>query len=123
MLASNVVAISIFISTQEYLNWKRGIFALGLMGATTFSVSVVMLSSVDVITILLCLSGGIFFGIYLLSKMFQMMEGKYTIPLRQDDYLIGSLSIYVDFGFVLLLILFVMLAMIKSFVSYETEDV
>ena len=93
------------------------------MGATTFSVSVVMLSSVDVITILLCLSGGIFFGIYLLSKMFQMMEGKYTIPLRQDDYLIGSLSIYVDFGFVLLLILFVMLAMIKSFVSYETEDV
>jgi hypothetical protein len=80
-----------------------------------------------VITIVICLLGGIFFGIFLLNKAFFLLlpaqqrsvsNHQSSSELTKEDSVIGCISlIYVDFGFVLLLFLFVMLAMIKYYLN------
>ena len=111
-----VVAISLFLNTNN-LSWLHGIVALILMIVVVFLLSVMTLNYTDIITICVCLTGGLLFGIFLLHKSFQLLTNRYTHSLTKDDYVIGSLTIYVDFGFVLLIMLFIMLAMIKSFTS------
>lgn len=111
-----VMAISLFLNTNT-LNWLRGVFALSLMLAFMFFLSVMTLNYADLVTIMVCMVGGLMFGIFLLSKAFQLLQGKYSHNLTKEDYVIGSLTVYADFGFVLLLMLFIMLAMIKSFLS------
>lgn len=115
-LTAMVLAISIFLNTNT-LNWLRGIIALVLMDGFMFLVSVLTLNYTDLITILVCMIGGLMFGVFLLSKAFSLLQNQYSHALTREDYVIGSLTIYVDFGFVLLLMLFIMLAMIKSFTS------
>lgn len=115
-LTSMVLAISLFLNTNS-LTWLRGLMALIAMIMLMFFVSVMTLNYTDMITIFVCMSGGLLFGVFLLHKSFQLLSNKYTHSLTRDDYVIGSLTIYVDFGFVLLVMLFVMLAMIKSFTS------
>ena len=95
----------------------RGIFSIFAMVITMFFVSVMTLNYTDMVTILVCMAGGLLFGFFLLHKAFALLNNRYTHNLTNDDYIIGSLTIYVDFGFVLLIMLFTMLAMIKSFTS------
>ena len=82
-----------------------------------FLVSVLTLNYTDIVTILVCMVGGLLFGVFLLAKAFSLLTNKYSHALTKDDFVIGSLTIYVDFGFILLVMLFIMLAMIKSFTS------
>ena len=109
-----VVAISLFLNTND-LTWAKGlIFIIGMIGVM-FLLSVLTLNYTDMITILICMSGGFLFGVFLLHKAFTLLQNRYSHILHRDDYVIGSLTIYVDFGFVLLIMMFIMLAMIKSF--------
>lgn len=87
------------------------------MTIVMFLISILTLNYTDMVTILVCMVGGLLFGFFLLNKAYAIIERKYPFQLTIEDYIIGSLTIYVDFGFVLLLMLFVMLAMIKSFSS------
>lgn len=111
-----VLAITLLLYTDK-VNWLRGAVAMTLMLIIMFSLSVTTLdfSYTDMLTILLCLLGGLMFGIFLLNKAFMLSQNKYSHTLTKDDYVIASLTIYVDFGFILLLMLFIMLATIKSF--------
>ena len=115
-LTSMVLAISIFLNTNT-LTWTRGLLSLMLMIIGMFLISVLTLNYTDIVTILVCLIGGLLFGVFLLNKAFSLLYNRYSHDLMRDDYIIGSLTIYVDFGFVLLIMLFIMLAMIKSFTS------
>ncbi|CDW90337.1 UNKNOWN [Stylonychia lemnae] len=117
-LTGIVLAITIFLYTNN-VSWLRGIAAIALMLISMFILSISTLNQdyTDMITILLCMVGGLMFGIFLLSKAFQIFQNNYTHALTKDDYVIASMTIYVDFGFVLLVMLFVMLATIKSFTS------
>ncbi len=115
-LTGMVFAISLFLNTNT-ISWLRGLLSLVLMLILMFLISVLTLNYTDMVTILVCMTGGLMFGMFLLSKAFQLLQGKYSHNLNKDDYVIGSLTIYADFGFVLLLMLFIMLAMIKSFLS------
>ena len=74
-----------------------------------------LIITVDMITLLTCLASGFFFGVYLLYKVFSLLENRYSHHLSKHDYVVGAITIYADFGFVLLMMLFTMLAMIKSF--------
>ena len=67
-----VMAISLFLNTNT-LNWLRGIIALLLMTALMFLMSVMTLNYTDMVTILVCMTGGLMFGIFLLSKAFQLL--------------------------------------------------
>jgi hypothetical protein len=87
------------------------------MATLTFVMAVLTLNFADMITIIVCTIGGLLFGVFLLHKAFSLISNKYPHALTKNDYIIGSLTIYVDFGFVLLLMLFIMLAMIKNFTS------
>lgn len=115
-LTSMVVAISLFLNTN-CLSWLRGLIALLMMIVVMFLLSVMTLNYTDIVTICVCMIGGLLFGVFLLHKAFQLLTNKYTHSLTRDDYVIGSLTIYVDFGFVLLVMLFIMLAMIKTFTA------
>lgn len=115
-LTAMVIALTLFLHTNT-LNWLRGILSLLLMTGIIFTVSILTLNYTDLITILLCMTGGLMFGVFILSKAFSLLSNRYSHALTKDDYVIGSLTVYVDFGFVLLLMLFIMLAMIKSFTS------
>lgn len=64
-----VMAISLFLNTNT-LNWLRGVFALSLMLAFMFFLSVMTLNYADLVTISVCMVGGLMFGIFLLSKAF-----------------------------------------------------
>ena len=112
-------------STLHDLTWKRG---LSFIVCTVLIVCVICFSILDleytkIITVVICLIGGFCFGIFLLSKAFSLLlsaqqKGGHgqANELYKDDAVIGCISlIYVDFGFVLLLFLFVMLGMIKAF--------
>jgi hypothetical protein len=87
------------------------------MGSITFVIAILTLNYADMITIVVCAIGGLLFGVFLLHKAFSLINNKFGHTLTKYDYIIGSLTIYADFGFVLLLMLFVMLAMIKNFTS------
>ena len=87
------------------------------MGFVIFAVSILTLNYTDMVTIFVCLAAALLFGFFLLNKAFSLLHNNYSHDLMKDDYIIGSLTIYVDFGFVLLIMLFIMLAMIKSFTS------
>ena len=113
-LASMVLVISLFLNTQD-LSWFKGIVFLVGMIVFDFLVSVLTLNYTDIITIAICMSGGLLFGFFLLNKAFTLLQNRYSVSLQKEDYLIGSLTVYVDFGFVLLVMMFIMLAMIKSF--------
>jgi len=116
MLTSNVFAVAIFLHTKV-LNWLRGIISLVMMASIMFVISYTTLNYTDLVTIMLCTIGGLLFGVYLLNKTFSLLQNKYDHELSRDDYVIGCLTLYVDFGFVLLVMMFIMLAMIKSFTS------
>lgn len=115
-LTSMVLAVSLFLN-QNILTWLRGLMFLLGMIIFMFSLSVSLLNYTDIVTILVCMIGGLLFGLFLLAKAFSLLQNKYSHALTKDDYIIGSLTIYVDFGFILLVMLFIMLAMIKSFTS------
>jgi len=115
-VTSMVLGITIFLHTNT-INYLRGFLSVVLMGALIFALCVATLNYTDMVTILVCLTGGLMFGVFLLSKAFTWIQGKSSLQLTKDDYVIGSLTVYVDFGFILLLMMFVMLAMIKSFLS------
>lgn len=68
-LTSMVIAIALFLHTNV-INWIRGIISLVLMGSLMFLICVLTLNYTDMITILVCLVGGLMFGIFLLSKAF-----------------------------------------------------
>lgn len=116
-LTSMVLAISLFLNTNN-LTWPRGVIFLVGMIVLMFLVSVLTLNYTDIVTILVCMVGGLLFGTFLLAKAFSLLHNKYSHALTKDDFVIGSLTIYVDFGFILLVMLFIMLAMIKSFTSW-----
>ena len=111
-----VLAITVVLYTES-VNWLRGSVAMCLMIVFMFVLSISFLNYTDMITIFLCMFGGLMFGIFLLNKAFMLTQNKYSHALTKDDYVIASLTIYVDFGFVLLIMLFVMLATIKQFTS------
>lgn len=115
-LTSMVLAISIFLNTKT-LTWTRGLISLLLMASLMFVITYMTLNYTDIITIIICIVGGLLFGCFLLSKTFALLHSRYSHALSRDDYVIGCLTLYVDFGFVLLIMLFIMLAMIKSFTS------
>ena len=104
------------------LSYKRGLWIIIITAILVSSVSIITLNYTDGITIAICITGGLFFGIFLLSKAILLIDPKLTnsknsqiTELSKEDYVIGCLSlVYVDFGFVLLLLIFVMLAMIKA---------
>jgi hypothetical protein len=85
------------------------------MASIVFMVSYLTLNYADIITILICIVGGLLFGGFLLLKTFTLLTNKYSHALSREDYVIGCLTLYVDFGFVLLIMMFIMLAMIRSF--------
>lgn len=87
------------------------------MDLIVFMISVLTLNYTDIVTILVCLIGGLLFGFFLLNKVFTIINNTYSHDLNKEDFIIGSITIFVDFGFVLLLMLFIMLAMIKRFAS------
>ena len=115
-LTANILAISIFLHS-EILTWFRGICALVIMSTVMFILAILTLNFADMVTIVVCMIGGLLFGVFLLHKAFTLINNRYGHMLYKTDYIIGSLTIYVDFGFVLLLMLFIMLAMIKNFIS------
>ena len=96
-------------------------FLLGMITGM-FLLSYFTLNYADIVTIFVCMAGGLLFGFFLLYKAFTLLRRRYSYPLKVEDFIIGSLTIYVDFGFVLLLMLFVLLAMIKGFTSWSTEE-
>lgn len=92
------------------------------------SIASLDLSYTDIATILTCLCGGIFFGIFLLNKVFSLISPpasktfSHSSELSREDAMIGFLKlVYADFGFVMLLCLFVMLAMIRT--SFTVDSV
>lgn len=87
------------------------------MSFTIFAVSVLTLNYADTVTILVCMAAALLFGFFLLNKTFSLLHNNYSHDLTREDYIIGCLTIYVDFGFVLLIMLFIMLAMIKGFMG------
>jgi len=115
-LTANILAISIFLHGNS-ITWVRGIVSCMVMSSIMFVLAILTLNFTDIITIVICMVGGLLFGIFLLHKAFSLITNKYGHSLTKSDYIIGSLTIYVDFGFVLLLMLFVMLAMIKNFTT------
>ena len=122
-LCSNILAISIFLHTNK-LSWIRGLGFLLVMSLAMFVLSMCTLNYASVITILVSTVGGLCFGVFLLYKAFTILENKYTHSLCKEDFLIGSLTIYLDFGFILLILLFALLAMIiKSFTNVDSESI
>ncbi|CDW83882.1 UNKNOWN [Stylonychia lemnae] len=115
-LTGIVLAITIFLNTNN-ISWFRGIAATLLMLIFMFILSISTLNQdyTDMTAILICMLGGLMFGIYLLTKAFQILNHRYSHDLTIDDYVIGSMTIYLDFGFVLLVIMFAMLLAIKEF--------
>ena len=111
-----VLGITVFLHTTT-ISYLRGALSVLLTGALIFGLCAATLNYADMVTILVCLTGGLMFGFFLLSKAFTWLQGRSNFLLTKDDYVIGSLTIYVDFGFILLLMMFVMLAMIKSFLA------
>ena len=79
------------------------------------------LSYTDIVTILTCLCGGIFFGIFLLNKVFSLIQPpaqksqSHSSELSKEDAMIGFIKlVYADFGFVILVCLFMMLATLRT---------
>jgi hypothetical protein len=67
-----VLGISLFLNTQT-LNWIRGVVTLVLMACLMFLISVLTLNYTDLVTILVCMTGGLMFGVFLLSKAFALL--------------------------------------------------
>ena len=106
--------------TQKKLafTWKR---AMGFIFSTLLFVLVACVILVDMryaqwVTLFLCLFGGLCFGCFIVYKAQSLLNARARQhELCKEDAVIGCISlIYVDFGFVLLLFLFVMLGMIKA---------
>jgi len=107
--------------TQEAklaFTWKR---AMGFIFSTLLFVLLACVVLVDMryaqwVTLFLCLIGGLCFGCFIVYKAQSLLNARARHhELCKDDAVIGCISlIYVDFGFVLLLFLFVMLGMIKA---------
>ena len=98
--------------------WKR---AMGFIFSTLLFVLVAAVVLVDMryaqwVTLFLCLAGGLCFGCFIVYKAQSLLNARARHhELCKDDAVIGCISlIYVDFGFVLVLFLFVMLGMIKA---------
>jgi hypothetical protein len=68
-LTSQVLAISLFLMTDKR-TFARGIVALLTMTASMFTLSYMTLNYTDILTISVCMLGGLLFGIFLLSKAF-----------------------------------------------------
>ena len=119
-LTGMVLAISLFLHTVNLTYW-RGMVSIFAMLVFMFVVFMLTLKFADFITICVCMSAAFLFGIFLLTKAFALLQNKYSHQLRKDDYVIASITIYVDFGFVLLIMMFIMLAQIKSFTSQQNN--
>eukprot|EP00350_Pseudokeronopsis_sp_OXSARD2_P010720 CAMPEP_0170543212 /NCGR_PEP_ID=MMETSP0211-20121228/2406_1 /TAXON_ID=311385 /ORGANISM="Pseudokeronopsis sp., Strain OXSARD2" /LENGTH=140 /DNA_ID=CAMNT_0010846535 /DNA_START=703 /DNA_END=1125 /DNA_ORIENTATION=+ len=111
-----VISISIFLQSSV-ITWFRGSLLLLFMSGIMVTFFIWVYSFDEIVTITICMVGGFLFGIFLLHKAFSLVNNSYTHNLQKNDYVIGSLTVYVDFGFVLLLMLFVMLAMIMNFMT------
>lgn len=117
------------------LTWNRGLFYVVSTIFLSALISIISLNYTDAISILICMCAGLLFGLFLLNKVFVVLQPPQPLStntivtqtraheeLSKNDYIIGFVHlVYADFSFVLLLLLFVMLAMIKAF-TYKNNS-
>lgn len=116
---------------QSTLTWRRGLAFVLATDIIVLFLTLMMIPFVGGVTIFICFSGGIMFGLFLLSKALFLLQGSHMkgasqqvnqIELTKEDYIIGGMRvIYVDFSFVLMLFLFVMLSMVKVFTAAHDD--
>jgi len=83
-------------------------------------VSLFTFNFVDFGTIFIGFLGGALLGVFMINKAMFLLSGNTDIVLL-NDYLLGFIKlVYLDFGFVLLILSLVMLSMIEIFTEQDT---
>ena len=75
-LTANILAISIFLHSST-VTWFRGVVSLFVMASIVFVLAICTLNFADMITIVVCMIGGLLFGVFLLNKAFTLINNRY----------------------------------------------
>jgi len=95
------------------LSWPQFLIVQGLTQTSFILTCFLGTTALYGSTILCALACGIIYGMYLYHKLMKLLSNQYNHLLSVDDYFLGSLSLYADFGFFILVLIFTMVGLVE----------